>query len=196
MNFINIINNSIGFFMLLSSIILLFITVNFAAQIKKNSDIACTTVMKIGKLREAELENRTTVKHNYISMLNSELQSNTMHMIGILDFLQNSNLPIKSLRNFEEETSIQDTVWNLINIEAAKYFSIELMQQLVNYYSAIANRKIVNNDSSTLHIPFVMQQISIYINCIKLMEAEIGRELDKQPVFDKAIEALNKYNEN
>lgn len=148
------------------------------------------------RLYENEIEDRTNSKYNFIYLLNAELRANTMHMIGILEFLQSSNLPIKSIKNFEEDTNIQTTTWNLIYVEAAKLLSKELMQELVNYYGEITNRRIMSSESTKLHIPFIMQQLASYTSCIRLMENEIGQELSKQTAYEKAVDILNKYEED
>lgn len=190
----NIFNNN-ELFIPLSMFILVLIIFYYAAQLKKQNGETHRLVLYSQKLHENETEIRNNAKFNYIYLLNAELRANTMYMIRILEFLQNSNLPIKSIKNFEEDTDIQATTWNLVNVEAARYFSKELMQELVNYYSEITNKKFVNSESTKLHIPFIMQQLASYTSCIKLMEAEIGQELSKQAAFEKAVEALREYEE-
>lgn len=188
--------NSNGFSILLPIVILLLIIFYYAAQLKRQTSEVHKLVLYSQRLHEAEIESRTNAKHNFIYLLNAELRANTMYMIGILEFLQSSNLPIKSIKNFEEDTNIQSTTWSLIYVEASKLFSKEMMQELINYYSEISNRKFVNSESTKLHIPFIMQQLNSYTSCIKLMEAELGQELSKQTAYEKAVEVLSKYEEN
>lgn len=190
----NIFNNN-GLIISVSMFILLLIILYYAAQLKRQAGETHKLVLYSQKLHESEIEIRNNAKFNFIYLLNAELRANTMYMIGILEFLQNSNLPIKSIKNFEEDTDIQAATWNLVNMEAARYFSKELMQELVNYYSEITNKKFVNSESTKLHIPFIMQQLASYTSCIKLMEKEIGQDLSKQTAFEKAVEVLSKYEE-
>lgn len=188
-------NDNLGLFFLISSIILFIIIIYYAVQLKIQTTETHRLVLYYERLQEKELASRNNAKLNYIYLLNAELSANTMFMIGMLEFLENSNLPIKSIKNFEEYTNIQSATWSLVYVETAKCFSKELMQELVNYYSEITNKKMISSESTKLHIPFIMQQLAAYTSCIKLMESETGQELTKQTSYEKAVEALNKYEE-
>jgi hypothetical protein len=171
-----------GFFMLISTIVLVGVTIYYAMQTKFQVNKASEAIAESKKQFKNLEEKDENIMSNYMCLLNNEIVMNLYHYLFFLSYFDPSVIckaPELILKTKEEKemvksslfSNISDSSWHLLNSEAAKYFPNELMIDLAGCYSGVAHLKIYKNESNDKEgiLRYINLQVYSTLRCIHLL---------------------------
>lgn len=186
---VKFLDNHNGTLIFLATIILVGVTWYYAVQAKKQVNESHEMVIQSKHREEAEAQQAINITLNYVFLLNSEIQMNLLNLVMFQFYAKWNTKELSNLKSLSTNSQyLSDSIWKLINVEAAKCFSKELMEELVGYYNGIQYMlKMINANSHANTINWInptKTQLLSYLLCTRLLEKEIGRELRKQQTYE------------
>lgn len=165
-----------------STIALVVLTALYTYQTKKQAKYAHEVLLETKKQTENQNIHDNNVRKNIAYLINGDMfidQTMYVNYSYYKTLYPNDNSFNSLLDHFDKNKTY---FWDSLQIDAAKYFSSELIQELVGYYIGIKNLySLEYNEKQKLEL--IKGQLSSMYKCIGIMESELGINLRTQESF-------------
>lgn len=166
-----------GFLSFIIITVLVLIVVYYTLELRKQAKYAHKTL-------DLEVRRIKNTGVNYSYLLGAEIIYNQNIFAGYINDrvkFEDSAVVFYNLNNFQ---NLKSDIWDIIKTEVPKYYSGNLMYELVEYYSKIEFMVSNTHLNDEQKYEMVQDVFASMYKCINLMESEFKIEIRKRDTYN------------